>query len=144
MMKCLSVLLTALVILSCNTPKKVTTTKVDKKPLSDTAWVQMMDDPNTNYFDAVENFENFWKGKVLPKTEEEKFGEANEEVKKEKEELRSQDMPAVKYFFEYKKFKHWQKDVLPYVQPNGRILTIEERMDIRNKQLEQEKKSGNK
>jgi hypothetical protein len=105
--------------------------------LSDTAWVQMMENPNVNYLEAVENFENYWKNKRKPKEESEVFEEAEEPKKEEKEEkFTDPNEPAVKYFFEYKKFKQWQQDVAPYLQPDGTILQMDDRIKIWKRQQE--------
>jgi hypothetical protein len=112
---------------------------------SDTAWIQMMENPNVNYLKAVENFETFWKNKRKPKEESEVFEEVeslNEDKKVEK--FTNPNEPAVKYFFEYKKFKQWQQDVLPYLQPNGSILNMEERIVIWKQQQEIIKKQQSK
>jgi hypothetical protein len=105
--------------------------------LSDTAWIHMMENPNVNYNQAVENFEAYWKNKRKPKKESEVFEEADEPKKDKKEEKYTDpNEPAVKYFLEYKKFKHWQQDVAPYLQPDGTILQMDDRIIIWKKQQE--------
>ena len=37
--------------------------------------------------------------------------------------------------YQYKRFMNWMFEVKPYVQANGRILTRQQRLDIRNKQV---------
>jgi hypothetical protein len=127
---------------SCMNSKKITTTK-EKKKLSDTAWIAMMDDPHTNYFKAVENFENFWKDKRKPTEEGEMFEEAgkNESERNEKKYTDTNE-PAVKYYLEYKKFKQWQRDVEAFVQPDGRILTMDERLKMMKQQQQAAEKKN--
>jgi hypothetical protein len=136
--------ITVLIIL-CYSPFIYAQQKVVENKLSDTAWVQMMENPNVNYLKAVDNFDAFWKNKRKPREESEVF-EAAEEVKKDKKEVKYTDPnePAVKYFFEYKKFKQWQQDVAPYLQPDGTILQMEERIAIWKQQQEIIKKQNNK
>jgi hypothetical protein len=113
--------------------------------LSDTAWIQMMENLDINYHKAVENFEAYWKNKRKPKEESEVFEEADE-PKKDKKEQKYTDAnePAVKYFFEYKKFKQWQQDVAPYLQPDGTILQMDDRIKIWKRQQEIIKKQQSK
>lgn len=105
-----------------------------RKPL----WIQLIEDPNVNYFEAKKAFDLFWKNKPLPTEEDEVIGEQHGKgkerdsfleklfmSKKERQEEESQ-----KYAFEYKKFKHWERLVLPYVQEDGRVLTADERLKL--------------
>lgn len=96
--------------------------KTDDKP----GWIRMMNDSTVNYFTAVKAFNDFWKGKEKPVEEDETFA-AN--AKKEKRRS-PKEKDAEKYAFEYKKFLNWQRSVLPYVQPDGRILTPQQRLKI--------------
>jgi hypothetical protein len=98
-------------------------------------WVKMMDDPQVNYFTAKKEFENFWKNKERPTEEKETFG--NFQTKKETKVKAAKTADAQKYSFEYKKFLNWQREIAPYVQPDGHILSVEERIKI----WEQEKKN---
>ena len=86
----------------------------------------MMNDPNTNYHEAVKAFNEFWKNRERPREEKEVF--SNMETKKEKKVKSPTDPDAIKYSFEYKKFLNWQREVAPYVQPDGHILSKEERL----------------
>jgi hypothetical protein len=102
----------------------------------------MMDDPNTNYHKAVENFEKFWKDKRKPITEGELFENAEKlGTDKSLKGYADSDEPAIKYHFEYKKFKHWQQDIVAFVQPNGSILTMDERLKIIAQQQKESKKN---
>jgi hypothetical protein len=101
------------------------------KPL----WVKMMDDPNANYFAVNKEFEKFWKGKEKPTEEKEIFG--NYEKTNVKEARLSKSAEAVEYTLDYKRFLNWQREVAPYVQADGRILNIEERIQL----WQQEKKN---
>nr|WP_294933698.1 hypothetical protein [uncultured Flavobacterium sp.] len=96
-------------------------------------WIMMMNDPNTNYFKAVETFNSYWKNREKPTEEKEIFEEKKSKIKEYKNEK------TLQYAFEYKKFLKWQKQMLPYVQEDGRILTKKERMEI----WEKEKNSRN-
>ena len=101
------------------------------------SWVAMIDNPKVNYFVAVQTFSDYWKGKIKP---------IEEMDIKDLEALTAEEKAARKTYFEnltqteraefdilqyhYKRFKQWKKDVLPFVQEDGRILSNEERMAI--------------
>ncbi len=105
-----------------------------KKPL----WINMIKDPTINYFEAKKAFDLFWKNKPLPTEEDEIIGEKHgtgekrnsflKELFKSKKERQEEE--SQKYAFEYKKFKHWEKTSLPYVQPDGKILTQDEKLKL--------------
>lgn len=102
-------------------------------------WVQAMNDPNTNYYEAVRSFNQYWKDKELPVEEAELL---NQEIdRKERREIRrtirkmKKMSPAERQQFDWlayqhKRFKNWQREVLPYVQEDGHILTMAERTAI--------------
>jgi hypothetical protein len=111
--------------------QKVKVTKDDSpKP----QWVKMMDDPNVNFQEAKKTFEAFWSNKEKPTEEKEIFRDFE---KKKETRVATKEGDAEKYTFEYKKFLNWQREVAPFVQADGRILSIEERIKL----LEQEKKN---
>lgn len=89
-------------------------------------WVIMMNDPNTNYYEAVKAFDDFWKGKEKPVEEDEVF--SNKE--KHRETKKVTDADAAKYKFEYKKFLNWKRETAPFVRAYGHILTAEERLQL--------------
>ena len=109
-------------------------------------WIKMMDDPNTNYYEAIKAFDEYWLTHTKPVLEEEEemseendFGEMKREVKKEMKKDQSvilteeqwkkkNDDEQMKY--NVKRFERWLKDVKPFVQEDGRILTDEEREKI--------------
>jgi hypothetical protein len=100
-------------------------------------WVQMMGDSSVNYFEAVKAFNEFWKDRKEPveddvivdgKPQEEEEWTAVRKLLHRKEYR--EEKIAEEYRFEHKKFKHWQLVVEPFVQPDGRILSAEERLEI--------------
>ena len=44
--------------------------------------------------------------------------------------------------YQFKRFKIWMFDVKPFVQPDGRILTRNQRLDIHFRQQEQKKQQS--
>src|SRR5690348_1144632 len=65
------------------------------------AWIAMMDDPNVNYYEAVKQFDLYWKTREKPVVENEMFESAEDEAKKEdikrKKEKLSDNDPAKLY-----------------------------------------------
>lgn len=99
-------------------------------------WIQMIDKEETNYFQAVKAFDLYWKNRELPMEEEDVLDSKFQKERAEDEKgffykiFHKNEEEAKKYAFEYKKFKHWQRTVEPYVQEDGRILTKEEQLKI--------------
>ena len=128
---CTALLLACLMAMACSASRK--STAAARQAATNTSWIQMMDDPNVNYFEAVKVFEAYWQGKPKPTSEHELFSAEDKDQAlntSSYSNTRDAEDPSVKYRFEYKKFLHWKEEVAPYVQPNGRILTAEERIDI--------------
>lgn len=102
-------------------------------------WVEMIDNPSTNYFEAIKAFDEYWKHHIKPMDEEEvMFEEMNETEKlhyavlvKHLETMtpaERREFDRLKYH--YKRFKQWKLAVFTYVQEDGRILSDEERLRI--------------
>jgi hypothetical protein len=101
-------------------------------------WIEMMDDTLTNFFDAQKSFQAYWEIRPKPIEEEELIGRT--EIDKEERKKWLQQIfntkrlrykeESEKYAFQYKRFKHWERANLPYVQDDGRILTPSERIAI--------------
>ncbi len=114
-------------------------------PAPEPAWIKMMDDPNVNFFEIDKNFNDYWKGRELPVEEDEILDVKNNSERKrgflglfrrkEKEneaerEKEKEKKTTQQYAFEYKKYLWWRRQVLPYVQPDGRILSSQEQVNI--------------
>lgn len=99
-------------------------------------WIQMVDKEETNYFEATKAFDLYWKNRELPLEEEEVLDSKFQKERKADEKgffyrlFHRNEEEARKYAFEYKKFKHWQRSVEPYVQEDGRILSKAEQLQI--------------
>jgi len=110
----------------------------------------MIDQPETNYYDAIAVFDAYWKDKLKPEGEDERGKESKEEEKERRvfEKQYKKMSPAereqynlIKYH--YKRFETWEREVKPFVQEDGRVLTQEERIDMWHKQqqeIQQQKK----
>ncbi|MBL7755173.1 MAG: hypothetical protein JNM44_11905 [Chitinophagaceae bacterium] len=102
-------------------------------------WIAMIDQPETNYYEALKAYTIFWQNRIKPLDEEEElFQEMNEKEKEQYEVLKRelaamtpaqrQEFDRLKY--QVKRFKQWRRSVMPYVQEDGRILSYEERLKI--------------
>lgn len=135
-----------------------------KNPPKVPSWVSMMDDPNVNYYEAVKAFNSYWKNKIKPAEEDEMDespASANEILtkrqarqrarEKEREERRrlklTTEDATIKYAFEYKRFLHWQLEMEPFVQPDGHIKNMDDRVkewesqkDLKHKQEQKNRK----
>ncbi len=109
------------------------TTTAQKKEKEIPNWIEMMNNPDINYFEAVTSFDNYWKNREKPIEENEIFVAKNSKVR----EIKSPE--ALQYSFEYKKFIFWKRKTLPFVKKDGTIMTKEEQIEL----WENEKKSRN-
>jgi hypothetical protein len=111
-------------------------------------WINMIDDPNVNYYQAIKAFDLYWEGKTKPMEEDEiknKKSKENKKEEREKERLKKilgkmkpkerEEYNRLQY--QYKRFETWKREVKPFVQEDGRILTEQERINIWNKQQEE-------
>lgn len=97
-------------------------------------WIEMMNDSNVNYHNAVLAFDKYWENRNTP-TEDN--GEAKDIFGKQKspEEKAEEDSRSLQYVVEYKQFLHWKQTNQNLVKPDGTIMTPEEIL----KQWEQQK-----
>ncbi|MBO9728285.1 MAG: hypothetical protein J7623_06565 [Chitinophaga sp.] len=99
-------------------------------------WIAMMDDPNVNFFVIEKSFNDYWKGKELPVEEDEILDVKNNSERKRgflglfKRKESAERKESEKYAFQYKKYQWWRRQVLPYVQPDGTILTKDQQIRI--------------
>ena len=116
-------------------------------------WIKMMDDPKTNYYEAVKAYDEYWKHHVKPAGEEEELSESSISAGERKRESKKAERKGAKIIltteeirikneeetmkYQVKRFEQWMREVKPFVQEDGRILTDEERMDIWKKQQEE-------
>ena len=119
----------------------------------------MMNDPQANYFEAIRAFREFWKDRVLPKEPfdegfdvfEREVGLITEnETEKDREREEKNASPKKRaesnfYAADVRAFKGWLQDVKPWVRTDGSIISISEREQIIQKQIqdlrEEERKS---
>jgi hypothetical protein len=115
--------------------KKATLTQKDytKTPM----WIAMMDDPNVNFFEIEKAYERYWSKHEKPEGEDEEIGEHAERQKTPSKRKQRKISAANDLKFAVKKYEVWRDQTLPYVQPDGRILSAEERLQIWKAQQQQ-------
>jgi hypothetical protein len=87
--------------------------------LNEPDWIKMMNDRNVNYFEAVKAFDSYWANREKPAETDAVFKDG-----KEKEPV---EIENIKFAFEYRKFLAWKYQVLPFVEPDGRIRSAAQR-----------------
>jgi len=124
--------------------------------VSEPAWVKMMEDKNVNYYEAIKVYEAYWKNHKKPLGEEDELAGGKEDLKEMQREAKKEQKKDLKRKFteedlkkaneeqrlryQVKRFEHWMREVKPFVQEDGRVLSDEERIAIWKKQQEEIKK----
>jgi hypothetical protein len=88
-------------------------------------WIEMMDNPNVNYYKAVEAFDKYWEHRERP-TEDDGEGKDIYGKEKSKEEKEKEANRSIQYVYEYKQFLNWQQRNKNLVKPDGSIMSPEE------------------
>lgn len=133
-----------------------------RAPMEIPKWVNMMDDPDVNYFEAIRAYDEFWKSTPKPVEEEEMMesgvsqkGKSKREIRRERNErereydrkkkLSGSELERAEYLkYQSKRFENWAREVKPWVQENGHILNDAERTAIWRQQQEELKQQENK
>ncbi len=137
--KSLLMLCTSMVILySCNGAKSslVQTEETKNTDSSNHTpnWIQMMNDPKVNYYQAVEAFNTYWATREKP-TED--SGEGKDIFGKEKPEPEKAGSKSIQYVYEYKQFLNWMERNKNLVKADGTLMSPEEIIE----QSEKERKN---
>jgi len=123
-----------LFLLSCSAWAQNLDKKTQKYYANNPVWIEMMKNPNVNFFEVNAAFEAYWANREKPELENEEGEEHKEEersflskmFKSEKEEQAERN----EYAFAYKQYLKWRIEVEPFVQPDGRILSAEEQHEV--------------
>lgn len=109
----------------------------DKKFKQFPYWIDMMNSPTCNYFEAIKAFTLFWEGREKPIEEKERMQAAENGEKSYKEDkqlmrrMKRLTPESINLTFQYKKFMHWAEMIKPYVLEDGSILTEEQIQQIK-------------
>lgn len=93
-------------------------------------WIEMLDDTSANFFEVEKAFETYFKHHELPVSEHDMIGEHAQREKKvgKKEQRKVEEESYLRR--QVKKYHRWHEKMLPWVQPDGRILGPTERLAI--------------
>lgn len=96
-------------------------------------WIAMMENPASNYYQAVAAFDAFWAHREKPTENDGEgkdiYGRDKSVQEKEKEAHRS-----IEYVYEYKQFLNWMERNKNIVKPDGSIPTPQEIMEQSKKE----------
>lgn len=146
--------------------------QTDSKYRKSAVWIDMMEDPNVNYYEAIKAFNAYFERHKMPRIEEEEMGKegyaypslkSKEEEARERQEEKEIEAANAGHFFlkknyegmersamamQVRKFKQWVQTEQSWVQADGRILSQAERQAIIDRQQaelkEIERKNGRK
>lgn len=132
-------LLLGFLILTClqiHAQKVKQETPVNPLYKSQPLWINMMNDPNANYYEACRAFYAYWEGKKVPaETEGEAMDLGNEKNQKSEEKKERIPEESQRYVYEYKQFKHWELVMKNMIDvETGRIMTIDEVQELITKE----------
>ncbi len=138
-LKLLLLFLLSFTLTALKAQEKKTTEQQDYHKIP--VWIEMMEDPQVNYYTAVKAFDMFWEGKIEPEEEGELITEGRITTE-QADSMRSaraawsqaqrNEYENLKY--QFKRFKDWKRTVFPFVQSDGRILSEQERLEIWQKE----------
>jgi len=111
-------------------------------------WISMIDNPKANYYEAIKAFDTYFAYHKKPKDEDDSKTSSKENAKDKDEEddndneyLKSLSAEELNNYammkYHVKRFENWIREMKPFVQEDGRILTDEERIAIWNKQQDE-------
>lgn len=126
-----------LLVCALNTTAQNKTLVSDKEYMQKPLWIAMMDDPNANFFEVEKAFDLYWSKHEKPEGEHEEIGERAEREKIPSKRRQRKISAENELRFAVKKYEVWNDQTRPYVQPDGRILSIEERLQIFKQQQQQ-------
>lgn len=106
----------------------------DKMYANNPVWIQMMDDPNVNYFEIDRAFKTYFKHHEMPEGEHEVIGERAERERIPSKRKQRKIAIENKIRFAVKKYKLWRVQMEPFVKADGSIMSSEERLEIWRKQ----------
>lgn len=102
----------------------------DKEYMKAPLWIAMMDEANPNFFEVEKAYELYFSKHEKPEGEHDVIGEYAERQKTPSKRKQRKISAENDLRFAVKKYELWHDQTLPYVQPDGRILSIAERLAI--------------
>lgn len=92
------------------------------------SWVSMIDNPSVNYFEAVKTYESYWSQNTKPTLVENTVGiKGLSSVNANSNTANNNSLKDLAFeqemFYQCMRFEQWQKEMRPFVQPDGSLLT---------------------
>ncbi len=106
----------------------------DRQYAREPRFIAMLDDTLANYYEVERAFTLYFRSHVMPEGEHEEIGERREREKMPSRRARRRIAAESKLRFGVKKYHFWRRQMEPYVQDDGRILTPSERLAIHRAQ----------
>jgi hypothetical protein len=101
------------------------------------AWIDMMNEPNVNYFEACKAFDLFWENKEIPSESEGEAAMLYGDEKESEKGIKFKNKETYQYIYDYKKFINWRRVMENKVNSQtGRLLTQEQQLQIWKQQTE--------
>lgn len=97
-------------------------------------WGQLMDDTTASFFEVERAFNTYFAHHELPEGESEEMGDRREKEKHLSRRAVRRIAAENRLRMAVKRYRFWHEQTLPYVQPDGRILTPSERVAIWQRQ----------
>ena len=136
MKKIISATAILLCIVTMNSSKSSAQTSSDISYSKNPIWIQMMEDPNVNFYAAQKAYIEYWNNHEKPREMEEETMTDKEQMKDYKREHKRDGENAVltdkekkelqvkeQMIYQCKRFENWMITVKPFVQEDGRILS---------------------
>ena len=96
------------------------------------AWINMIDNPKANYYEAVRSFDAYWAVHPKPSEEAEIINEKlspreAREIRREERKLKKMGPAERQRYdylaYQYKRFINWKREVFPRVQDDGSLIS---------------------
>jgi hypothetical protein len=123
-----------LIFLTYVSPAQSSDRSKDKMYANNPVWIQMMDDPNVNYFEIDRAFKTYFEHHEMPEGENEVIGESWEQERIPSKRKQRKITIENKMRFAVKKYQLWREQMKPFVKADGSVMSSKERLDIWRKQ----------
>jgi hypothetical protein len=102
----------------------------EKEYAREPLWIGMLDDTLANFFEVEKAFNIYFKHNELPASEHDMIGEhaPRQKTPTKRQQKKIEEDSYLRR--QVKKYHRWHEKMLPWVQPDGRILTPAERLAI--------------
>lgn len=125
---------TALLLFMCRPAAAQDSSPAGQNYARNPIWIAMMEDSTANYFEVQKAYSVYFRNHKLPEGEHDVIGEKREHDKKLSRRGIRRVNADNRLRVAVKKYVWWQQKMLPYVQPDGRILFPYQRLQLHAQQ----------